>query len=104
MPATVSDTDRYPAGGRSYAVRFTLTYSGTYAAGGEVVTAASLGLRYVSEVVLAPVNTLGVESTWDGTKGASPKVRLFVEDAISGIPAEASGTRTDVIRGLAYGV
>jgi hypothetical protein len=105
MPAAASSVERQPGGGNKFLVRFTLTYSGTYATGGEVVTAASLGLTYVDELIPLTPNEAGIDAAWDGTKGASPKVLLYDEDDTSGVAAErAAATTTTVVRCLAYGI
>ncbi len=83
-------------------VKGTLTFSGSYTAGGETVTPASIGLLYVEELILTNPNAVGIDALWNYSKTA-PKVILNDEDNISGVAAEASGTRTDVIAFLAIG-
>lgn len=80
----------------------TLTFSGSYASGGEAVTPGSLGLTYVEELFLNPPNTAGIHAAWNQSPTA-PKVVLYDEDNISGIEAEASGTFTTVVNFLATG-
>ena len=84
--------------------RARVTQSGTYAAGGSVITALSLGLRFIEQVFLSPPDTAGYHVAWDQVTGASIKVKTYDEDNISGVEAEVSGTVTHVYSILVIGV
>jgi hypothetical protein len=88
--------------GNRVATRATLTYSGSYASGGESVTPAALGLKYVEEVIVTQPNEAGIDVRWDRSNTA-PKFVVYDEDNTSGVAAEFSGTCTSVVRILAIG-
>jgi len=93
---TAAVADRFHA-------RAKVTESGTYAAGGTTITAASLGLRYIEQLVVSPPDTAGYHVAWDQVVGASVKVKTYDEGDISGIEAEVSGTVAHVYSILAIG-
>jgi len=84
-------------------VTATLTWS-TYAqAAADKVTAASLGLVYVDELFLSLSSVADTRAKWDGVKGASPGITLFLDDDATGEADVSAGARTDVVKILAYG-
>ena len=69
----------------------------------DVVTAASLGLSYVTDLFVGQPNVLGTNVVWDQVQGASPGVNIYVDD-IAGVSAEAAAAaNTTVVSILAFG-
>lgn len=85
--------------------RARLTHSGNYATNGTAVTAASLGLRYIEQLVPVTPNIAGVYFAWDGTPGTSVNLVAYDEDNTSGIAAEYTNAAaiTSVVDVIAYG-
>lgn len=85
--------------------RARLTHSGNYATDGTAVTAASLGLRYIEQLVPAPADLAGIYFAWDGTPGTSVLLVAYDEDNTSGVAAEYTNAAaiTSVVDVLAIG-
>lgn len=81
--------------------RAKITESGTYATGGTSITAASLGLRYVEQLIVTRAPTATEDQAWDGSPGTTVKVLTFT-DAGTEVQHAASAT-TSVYFVLAIG-
>lgn len=101
MAITASKTVLGNVGTRKSA-KGTLTLSGTYTAGGEVVTARSIGLEFIEELFLNGPNLAGITAIWDGGN-VTAKVVVYDEDNTSGISAPITGAVTGAISYLAFG-
>lgn len=89
--------------GQNKTARATVTLT-EYTTGGEVLTAAELGLRYITAVFTEdPQGEATHRASWDGTPGTTAEISIYVDDAISGVPAESGTSNTDVFTVLAVG-
>lgn len=78
--------------GSEKVVRGTYTFSSAYPTGGEAITAATFGLTKLTWVLLDNATDVVTKiARWDR---ANSKIMLFIDDAISGVPAQA-GNNTD---------
>lgn len=95
MAHTISDL-RFDHLGSSFANRATVTFSGTYPSGGEVITLGEVGLSVgVDDVVVSVIaGTPGLDIQWSGDSD-SIKLVVFEEDA-DGESAEFSGSISNV--------
>ena len=92
--------ERAPVG-TQFMVRARITWT-TYATT-DVVTAASLGLSYVTHLEVNQPDVLGTNVAWDRTVGASPGLNIYVDD-IAGVSAEAAAAaNTTVVDIMAFG-
>lgn len=59
--------------------RAKITESGSYATGGTSITAQSLGLVYVEQLIVTRAPTATEDQAWDGTPGTTVKVLTFTD-------------------------
>jgi hypothetical protein len=86
MAATAVVTTSSVFGDRQ--VRFaTVTLDASYPTGGEDVAAPLFNLSQINEVVIHSTSVATKRAVWDR---ATSKIKLFVEDAVTGIEAEAA--------------
>ena len=76
--ATLSLVKTAAVGDRLHA-RAKVTESGTYSTGGTSITAQSLGLKYVEQLIVTREPTAANDQAWDGTPGTSVKVLSFTD-------------------------
>ena len=88
-----------------FVARARLTHSGNYADGGTAITAGSLGLRYIEQLVPVQPDAAGIDFAWDGTPGVSVLLKAYDEDDTEGVAEEyANGAAiTTVVDIIAYG-
>lgn len=99
---TLANIKRVAVGDRFH-VRAKVTESGTYSSGGTPITALSLGLRHIENLVVEGPNAAGIDVVWNQTPGTSATVVTYDEDNTSGVAAEFSGTAVAVYNILAVG-
>jgi len=101
-PAVTLISNKAPLG-NEFVVHARLTWT-TYAqAAADKVTAASLGLVYINHLEVNQPNVLGTNVVWDRVQGASPGLKIFVDD-IAGVSAEAAAAaNTTVVDVTAFG-
>lgn len=91
MPAAVltynlDQPDKIHASGDVYIVTGEITFdTGDYAAGGLAITAASLGLDSVQRLLVGKTSIIRTSAYWLKSTG---KLKIFLQDSISGIEAE----------------
>jgi hypothetical protein len=74
--------------GSEKVVRGTFTFDSVYPTGGEAVTAATFGLSSLSWLALDNATDVVTKvARWDR---ANSKIMLFIDDAVTGIPAQAA--------------